>query len=88
MSRPPDLSPDELRRILAAGPQEQVAFMPANAPPARLAEVLVALANAHGGLVLMGVTPTGKAAGIEDTEEARAAARGSCRRPDCSPRRR
>lgn len=75
MSRPPfDLSPAELAEILAAGPTERAVLLPAHPPAPRLAEALIALANAHGGLVLLGVSSTGKAAGIEDSAEARTAA--------------
>lgn len=74
MSRPLHaLSPEEIERILAGGSSERVVFMPANPPPGRLAEALVALANAHGGLMLLGVTASGKVTGIEDSDEARAA---------------
>lgn len=74
MSRPPyDLSSEELEQVLSAGPAERVVFMPANPPASRLAEALVALANAHGGLVLLGVSASGKVSGLEDTDEARGA---------------
>ncbi len=74
MSRPPyDLDRPQLDNLLAAGPGERAAFLPANPAPARLAETLVALANAHGGLVLIGVSPSGKATGINESEEGRAA---------------
>ncbi len=75
MSRPPyDLSPDELTEILAAGPTDRVVFFPAAPAPVRLAEALVALANAHGGLVLLGVSPTGKVTGLDGADAARPAA--------------
>ena len=76
MSLPPqNLSPEEVEGLLAAGASEAVVFMAANPAMARLAEALVALANAHGGLILLGVTPAGHVAGIADTDEARGAAR-------------
>ncbi len=75
MSRPLyALSPEELERALAGGPGERVVFMPANPAPARLAEALVALANAHGGMVLLGVTPSGKVTGLDEGETAPATA--------------
>lgn len=61
---------EELARLLAAGPGERVAFAPAGVSPAKLAETLVALANAHGGAVLLGVAVTGKPQGLVAAEEA------------------
>ncbi len=48
--------------------------MPAAPSPVRLAEALVALANGHGGLVLLGVSPTGKVTGLDGADAARPAA--------------
>ena len=55
-----ELGPEEVTALLAAGQGERVAFMPANPSLARLAETLVALANTHGGDVLLGVSASGK----------------------------
>ncbi len=63
----------ELGALLAAGPGERVAFAPSAGAPARLAESLVALANAHGGVLLIGASAGGKALGVEDPDAARAA---------------
>jgi predicted HTH transcriptional regulator len=50
---------------------EQIAFRPESTTQARLAETLVALANAAGGLVLIGVDPrTGEPQGLEAPESA------------------
>lgn len=59
--------------LLAAGPGERVAFAGAQTSPPRLAESLIALANAHGGVLVVGITPNGRPTGIPDPTEARAA---------------
>ncbi len=71
--RRPAWSHEALARLLAAGPGERVAFAPVAISPAKLAETLTALANAHGGDVLLGVTSVGKVAGVTSADEARAA---------------
>src|SRR5690606_31287206 len=53
------LPPDELNQLLAAGPNDATAFLPATANQRVIAETLVALANANGGVVLLGVTAKG-----------------------------
>ncbi len=63
----------ELGLLLAGGPGERVAFAPSASAPARLAENLVALANAHGGALLIGVSANGKVLGVEDPDATRAA---------------
>ncbi len=63
----------DISAFLSAGPGERIAFAPATISPAKLAETLIALANAHGGDVLLGVTPAGKVAGVTSADEARAA---------------
>ncbi len=63
----------DISAFLSAGPSERVAFAPAGVSPAKLAETLTALANAHGGAILLGVTPAGKIAGVASAHEARAA---------------
>ncbi|RIK44524.1 MAG: transcriptional regulator [Chloroflexi bacterium] len=49
----------ELLECLKNGPQDHIAFLPANASQRTIAETLAALANANGGLVLIGVTAKG-----------------------------
>lgn len=46
-------TPSDLRALLAAGSNEHVALMSARASQRQLAETLTALANTHGGLVIM-----------------------------------
>ncbi len=67
----------DLAALLAAGPGERVAFAGPQTSPARLAETLTALANTHGGVLIFGVTPAGRAAGISDPAEAHAAVRAA-----------
>lgn len=70
-------TPTDVSAWLAAGAGERTAFAPAAVSPARLAETLTALANAHGGHVLIGVTAAGKVAGAPHSEEARAVAQAA-----------
>jgi ATP-dependent DNA helicase RecG len=77
MSRGGPLAAEDVAQLLAAGQSEQLAFLPASASPARLAETLVALANAHGGWVLIGVSASGRLTGTEDEALGDAALRGA-----------
>lgn len=52
-------SVEDLKALLAAGAGENAAFLPARSARQALAETLVALANADGGVVLLGVSPRG-----------------------------
>jgi len=70
--RRPSWTSEDLTQLLTAGPGERVAFAPAGANPTKLAETLTALANAHGGHLLVGVTAAGKIAGVVSVDEARA----------------
>ena len=67
---PPGWTGDDVAALLAAGPDEHIAFLPASANAARLAETLVALANAHGGMAVFGIAPSGRPQGIADPDEA------------------
>ncbi|MCL4862402.1 MAG: putative DNA binding domain-containing protein [Caldilineaceae bacterium] len=53
------LSEEELATYLEQGPTDQVAFLPATANARAIAETLAAMANANGGLLLLGVTAKG-----------------------------
>jgi len=55
----PSLAADELSQLLTQGPSDHVAFVAANANQRTIGETLAALANANGGLVLLGVTSKG-----------------------------
>jgi len=73
ISRPSNHTADDFTRLISAGPDENVAFAPANTGIAKLAETLAALANTHGGVLLVGVSSAGRPTGIPDVEETRAA---------------
>ena len=75
--RRPAWTSEDLTRLLSAGPGERVAFAPAATNPTKLAETLTALANAHGGHLLVGVTAAGKVAGVTSADEARGVAQAA-----------
>jgi ATP-dependent DNA helicase RecG len=73
----PGWTSTDISAFLSAGPGERVAFAPAATNPAKLAETLTALANAHGGHLLVGVTAAGKIAGVTSADEARGVAQAA-----------
>jgi ATP-dependent DNA helicase RecG len=72
LTKPSPLTLDDIAGLISFGPDERVAFAPANAGPARLAETLAALANTHGGVLLVGINAAGRPTGIADAGETRA----------------
>lgn len=70
-------TPDILHNLLTDGPGERVAYAPGSVTPPRLAETLVALANTHGGVVVLGIGPNGKVQGTPDPENALATIRAA-----------
>ncbi len=52
-------SSTEVQALLAAGQNEHIIFLPVRAARATVAENLAALANANGGVLLLGVSPRG-----------------------------
>ncbi|MBI5960996.1 MAG: transcriptional regulator, partial [Chloroflexi bacterium] len=57
--------------FLQAGRSAVVDWLPARAPVSDIAALLAAMANAHGGIVLLGVAPrTDKPVGVDDVENA------------------
>ena len=72
LTKPSPLALDDIAGLISAGPDERVAFAPASAGPARLAETLAALANTHGGVLLVGINTAGRPTGIADAGETRA----------------
>ncbi len=62
---------EEVRAWLAQGQGETIAFAPISSSPRKLAETLVALANAHGGVLLIGVGGRGLATTGSAPERAR-----------------
>ena len=63
--------------LLTAGPGDRIALASTTSTPARLAETLVALANTHGGVVVLGIGPNGKVQGTPDPENALATIRAA-----------
>ena len=57
--RPTALSGDELRHYLRRGQSDHMAFLTAKASARGIAETLSAMANANGGLLLLGVSKGG-----------------------------
>ncbi|MCX6042949.1 MAG: hypothetical protein NTV69_17670, partial [Caldilinea sp.] len=53
------LGSEEVRGLLGAGVSSRVAWLPAKVAKPALAETLAAMANAEGGVVLLGVTAKG-----------------------------
>ncbi|HXF61306.1 MAG TPA: ATP-binding protein [Caldilineaceae bacterium] len=53
------ITDEQLAAFLEAGPSDRVAFLPARVPVRTLAETLAALANANGGVALLGVSGKG-----------------------------
>ena len=62
---------NEVRAALAQGADERVALLAANAGERSLAETLVALANAHGGLLIVGASGRGRIADVSEAESLR-----------------
>ena len=58
----PSLHAEEVAAYLEAGPSDRVAFVPAKVATKPLAETLAALANANGGLALLGRDEQGSCA--------------------------
>ncbi|NOX62393.1 MAG: transcriptional regulator [Chloroflexi bacterium] len=61
----------EVRSALAQGAGERVALLAATASERVIAETLVALANAHGGLIIVGATSQNRIVGLSDAEKVR-----------------
>ncbi len=55
------MTPDEVKALLAAGASPRVALLPAKSGKQSVAETLAAMANAGGGVALLGVTAKGAA---------------------------
>lgn len=62
-------SPERVVRWLEEGQGPALAFLPESTSPRRLGETLVALANARGGALLLGVSAAGQAAGLAAPQE-------------------
>ncbi len=66
----PAPDPAAVAALLTAGAGEQIVFAAANVSPAKLAESLAALANAHGGTLVLGVSAHGRPIGVSDADKA------------------
>ena len=64
-------TPEVIREAIKAGPGSKTVLLGARASARKIAEAMCALANAHGGLIIMGATSTRKIAGVHDPEIAR-----------------
>ena len=62
------LSEADVRRIVAAGENEDAEFKLGLMPANRLSRIVSGFANANGGMLLMGVEETGRFAGVVETE--------------------
>ena len=61
---------DDLLRLIAQGEGQRLDFKEETIKPGKLAETLVALANADGGMILIGVDDQGRVAGVSDPDRA------------------
>jgi ATP-dependent DNA helicase RecG len=61
---------DELLHLIAQSEGQQIDFKEATIKPGRLAETLVAFANAEGGTILIGVDDQGQVQGVRDPKRA------------------
>jgi ATP-dependent DNA helicase RecG len=57
-------SSQQVGQWLESGSGTALAFLPESASPRKIGETLVALANAHGGALVLGATPTGQPVGL------------------------
>ncbi|MCS7040307.1 MAG: putative DNA binding domain-containing protein, partial [Anaerolineae bacterium] len=64
------LTSEDLRAALDAGPGERLALLGPRATARQIAETAVAMANAHGGLIVLGATAEG-ISGLDAPEQAR-----------------
>ncbi len=73
MMRPSHSPPrliDSVAEAIADGPGDGVVLLSPRASARKIAEMMMALANAHGGLIILGVTAGRKIVGCGDAEEA------------------
>jgi ATP-dependent DNA helicase RecG len=75
------LTPDDLRAALAAGPGERLALLGTRATARQIAETAVAMANAQGGLIVLGATAEA-IPGLEAPEQARSLVMEALAMPD------
>jgi len=64
-------TPDAIRDAIKEGPGSKTVMLGAKASARKIAEAMTALANAHGGLIIMGATNSRRIVGVSDAEIAR-----------------
>ncbi len=64
-------TPDAIRTAVKEGPGSKAVMLGAKASARKIAEAMTALANAHGGLIIMGATNSRRIVGVSDSEIAR-----------------
>jgi len=62
---------DAIHTAVKEGPGSKTVMLGAKASARKIAEAMTALANAHGGLIIMGVTNSRRIIGVSDSEIAR-----------------
>jgi ATP-dependent DNA helicase RecG len=67
--RTSSFSPEAISELLAGSENDRLIFFPAKSNSAAIAEGLVSMANAHGGLAVVGVTKNGKSQPDNDAAE-------------------
>jgi ATP-dependent DNA helicase RecG len=70
-SSPYRTSPEQAATWISGGGSASVAFLPETASPRKVGETLAALANAHGGVLLLGVNTAGQVMGLAAPASAR-----------------
>lgn len=65
------MTEQDIQKLISEGRKADVDWLPGRAPLEDIAPILVAMANTHGGIMLLGVAPrTDQIAGVDDVEVA------------------
>jgi ATP-dependent DNA helicase RecG len=67
----------DIEKLLLTEPDERIVPIPASIAPSKLAETLTALANSHGGVILLGIAAGGKVVGVPDLADAQEGAQAA-----------
>ncbi len=73
---------EDVRAALESGQGERVAILSARTSPRKVAETLVAMANASGGLVIIDAQVSGRATGLTDPESTQELVSNAAMMPD------
>ena len=65
------LSPEAIREAIKAGPGTKTVLLSGKASARKIAEAMTALANAHGGLIIVGAANARRITGVSDPDMAR-----------------